>query len=86
MLRTATVSELRAELARYLKELEEGPLTVLSHGKPIGVLVEPDRYYALLDKCEMLEYLLEGLRAIAKYIEERSVAVDAKEGFERLGH
>jgi prevent-host-death family protein len=78
MLRTATVSELRAELAKYLKELDEGSVMVLSHGTPVGVLVEPDRYYALLDKCEMLEDLLKALRPIARTIEERSDTGDIK--------
>jgi len=77
MRKTATVSELRAELAKYLKGLEAGPVTVLSHGKPVAMLVEPDTYYALLDKCKMLEDLQEGLLALVKSIEDRGDVVDA---------
>jgi prevent-host-death family protein len=78
MLKTVTVSELRAELAKYLRGLDEGPVTVLSHGKPVAILVEPEMHYALLDKCDMLDDLLKALRPIARTIEERSDTGDIK--------
>jgi len=42
MLKTATVTELRTELADYLRSLKDGPLLVLSHSRPAAVLVEPE--------------------------------------------
>ena len=80
MLKTVTVSELRAELAKYLKGLDEGPVTVLSHGKPIAILVEPEMHYALLDQGSMLEDLLKALRPIARFIVNQSETGDIKEG------
>jgi prevent-host-death family protein len=85
MRKVATVSALRAELARYLKRLEEGPVTVLSHGKPVAILIEPEIYYALVDKCEMLENLQEGLLALLQSVADRDVSVDTRMVLERVG-
>lgn len=79
MLKTVTVSELRAELAKYLKGLDEGPVAVLSHGKPVAILVEPEMHYALLDRCDMLEDLLRAFRPIARIIKDRSGSGDLGE-------
>ncbi len=86
MLRTATVTELRAELSSYLEGLKEGPLLVLSHSRPAAVVLEPEMYEALLEKLELLEDILDGRRVIAEYMKDTSVVVDAEEVFERLGH
>ncbi|NIM95959.1 MAG: type II toxin-antitoxin system prevent-host-death family antitoxin [Anaerolineales bacterium] len=85
MLRTTTVSELRAELASFIKELDDGPIVVLSRSRPAAVLVEPEMFDALLERCEFLEDILDGRRAIAEYLEDRDVAIDAEEVFARLG-
>ena len=86
MLRTATVTELRAELSSYLEGLKEGPLLVLSHSRPAAVVLEPEMYEALVDQIELLEDILDGRRVIDEYLEDVSLAVDAEEVFERLGH
>ena len=86
MLKTTTVSELRADLAELIKNLAEGPLLVLSRSRPAAVLVEPEMFDAIVEKCELLEDLVDGRRAISDYIKDRSIAVDAEEVFERLGH
>ncbi|MFV2045144.1 MAG: type II toxin-antitoxin system Phd/YefM family antitoxin [Anaerolineales bacterium] len=86
MLRTATVTELRAELSSFLESLKEGPLLVLSHSRPAAVVLEPEMYEALLEKIELLEDILDGRRVIAEYMEDTSVVVDAEEVFERFGH
>jgi len=86
VLRTATVTELRAELSSYLEGLKEGPLLVLSHSRPAAVVLEPEMYEALLEKLELLEDILDGRRVIAEYMKDTSVVVDAEEVFERLGH
>ncbi len=86
MLKTTTVSELRADLSKLIKNLDDGPLLVLSRSRPAAVLVEPEMFDDIIDKCELLEDLVDGRRAISEYIEDKSVAVDAEEVFERLGH
>ena len=86
MIQTVTVTELRAELSSYLDGLAEGPVLVLTHGKPAGVLLKPADYESLLDRIELLEDLLDGRRILAEYAQDPSVAIDAEEVFERLGH
>lgn len=86
MLKTITVSELRADLSEIIKNLDDGPLLVLSRSRPAAVLVEPEMFDAIIEKCELLEDLVDGRRAISEYIEDRSIAVDAEKVFERLGH
>ena len=86
MLKTTTVSELRVDLAELIKNLDDGPLLVLSRSRPAAVLVEPAMFDAIVAKCELLEDLVDGRRAISEYLEDRSIAVDAEEVFQRLGH
>ena len=85
MLKTATVTELRTELADYLRSLKDGPLLVLSHSRPAAVLVGPEMFDLLLEKAEWLEDLLDGRRAVQEYLEDPSIGVEAEEVFERLG-
>ena len=84
MLRTTTVTKLRSELASLLESLKEGPLLVLSHSKPAAVLIEPELFESLLERVEYLEDLLDGRQAIAEYLEDPTVALDAEEVFERV--
>lgn len=86
MLKTTTATELRAKLASVLKDLEDGPVLVLSHSRPVAVLVEPELFDAIMEKIDLLEDILDGRRAMAEYLEDREVAVDAEEVFDRLGH
>jgi prevent-host-death family protein len=85
MLRTTTVTQLRADLASLLQSLEDGPLLVLSHSKPAAVIIEPELFENLLERVEYLEDLLDGRQAITEYLEDPSVAVDAEEVFDRIG-
>lgn len=86
VLRTATVTELRAELASYLESVSEGPLLILSHSRPAAVLLEPELFNALVERIELLEDVLDGRRVVSEYQADRGVVVDAEEVFERLGH
>lgn len=86
MIQTVTVTELRAELSSYLDSLVESPVLVLTHGKPAAVLLEPANYESLLDRIELLEDLLDGRRIVSEYAQDPSVAIEAEEVFERLGH
>lgn len=86
MLRTATVTELRAELSSYIDQLKQGPLFVLSHSRPAAVMLDPEMYQALVEKIELLEDVLDGRRVIDAYQADRDSVVEAEEVFERLGH
>jgi prevent-host-death family protein len=86
MLRTTNVSTLRTGLSSFLSNLEDGPVLVLSHSRPIAVLVDPELFDALVEKVEMLEDLVDGRRAIADYRADPGVVVNAEEVFERLGY
>ena len=77
MFRTATVTELRSDLSSFLSSLKEGPLLVLSHSKPKAMMVEPELFENLLDRVEMLEDILDGRQAIAEYLDNPGVALDA---------
>jgi len=86
MIRTTNVSNLRSDLSSFLKDLDEGPVLILSHSRPTAVLVEPEMFDALVEKIELLEDLVDGRRAIDDYRADPDQAVDAEEVFERLGH
>ena len=75
MLRTTTVTQLRAELASLLESLQEGPLLVLSHSKPAAILIEPEMFESLVERVEFLEDLFDGRQAIAEYLEAMRAAV-----------
>lgn len=85
MLRTASVTELRSDLATYLEGLQDGPLLILSHSRPAAMMIEPELFDNLVERVELLEDLLDGRKAIAEYLEDPAAALDAEEVFERLG-
>ncbi len=86
MLKTTNVSNLRSDLSSLLKDLDKGPVLVLSHSRPAAVLVEPEMFDALVEKIDLLEDILDGRRVIAEYRADPDLVVDAEEVFERLGH
>ena len=85
MFKTTTVTELRSDLADYLRQLGDGPIVVLSRSRPAAVLVEPALFDGLLDRIELLEDLVDGRRAMTDYLADPNTAVDADEVFARLG-
>jgi len=85
MLKTTTVTELRADLAACISHLDEGPVVVMSRSRPAAVLVEPEVFEAILERLELLEDLLDGRRAVAQYLAEPASMLDAEEVFGRLG-
>jgi prevent-host-death family protein len=85
MNKTATVTELRNDLASFLSKLDEGPVVVLSRSRPVAVLVQPAVFDALLEKLEYLEDVVEGRRAAQEFRRNPRTAVDAEETFSRLG-
>ena len=86
MFKTTNVSNLRSDLSSILKDLDEGPVLILSHSRPAAVLIEPELFDALVEKIELLEDIVDGRRAIADYRTDPDLVVDAEEVFERLGH
>jgi PHD/YefM family antitoxin component YafN of YafNO toxin-antitoxin module len=65
--------------------LAEGPLLVLTHGKPAAVLLEPSYYESLLERIELLEDMLDGRQVVSEYVDDPSVAIEAEEVFGHLG-
>jgi len=86
MFKTTAVTELRSDLSALIKGLDDGPLVVLSRSRPVAVLVDPEMFDTIIEKCELIEDLLDGRRAVFEYIEDSSIAVDAEDIFERIGH
>jgi len=84
MERTATVTELRSDLASFIADLKEGPLLILSHSKPKAMLLEPALFENLLERVEFLEDLVDGRQAVKEYLANPDVALDAEEVFERI--
>jgi len=85
MFKTTTVSELRSDLATLIKSLDDGPIVVLSHSRPAAVLVDPELFETLLEKCELIEDFMDGRRVLSEYMRDRTSVVDAEEVFDRLG-
>lgn len=86
VVKTTSVTELRKDLARVLKQAGEGPVIVMSRSKPAAVLIDPGTYESLVENTETLADIVEGGLALAKYVENPKVAVDAEEVFTRLGY
>jgi PHD/YefM family antitoxin component YafN of YafNO toxin-antitoxin module len=68
-----------------LASLEDGPILVLSHSKPAAMLMDPEMFDNLIERVELLEDLLDGRQAIAEYIDNQDIALDAEEVFTRMG-
>ncbi|TES89157.1 MAG: type II toxin-antitoxin system Phd/YefM family antitoxin [Anaerolineales bacterium] len=81
----ATVTDLRANLAQFLEELESGPLMVIQRSRPAGYLVSVEEFEALIQRLEDLEDLIEGMETVREYLEDPDVVVDAEEVFGKLG-
>jgi len=81
----ATVTDLRANLAQFLEELESGPLMVIQRSRPAGYLVSVEEFEALIQRLEDLEDLIEGMETVREYLEDPDVVVDAEEAFGKLG-
>ncbi len=85
MIRTTTVTELRADLSSQIDNLSDGPLQVISRSKPVAMILDPDLFENLIERIELIEDILDGHQAVGEYIEDPNAAVDAEEVFGRLG-
>lgn len=61
--RIVPISEARASLAELVTEATDHPVYLLRHGKPVGVLLDADKYARLIDHIEDLEDTLAVLQA-----------------------
>jgi PHD/YefM family antitoxin component YafN of YafNO toxin-antitoxin module len=86
MIRSTNVSSLRSDLASHLKDLAEGPILILSHSRPVAMLLEPEMFESLVEKIELLEDIVDGRRAVEDIRVHPDHVIDAEEAFERLGH
>jgi PHD/YefM family antitoxin component YafN of YafNO toxin-antitoxin module len=86
MLRTINVSTLRNELSSLISSLEIGPILVLSQSRPKAVLMDPNMFYSLVEKVEMLEDLVDGRREITEYRTDPTSFLDAEDVFEHFDH
>lgn len=41
------IAEAHNRLSQIIKRLDEGPITITSHGKPVGVIIAPEEYEQL---------------------------------------
>ena len=64
------VTKVKRELLKILKAMEEdyATVTVTRNGEPVGIMMTPDRYEALLDTIEILgdNKILRALKASQK--------------------
>ena len=42
-----SVGEAHNRLSRWLNQVEDGPITITRRGKPVGVIISPERYERL---------------------------------------
>jgi len=49
------------------------------------MLIDPELFDNLVERVELLEDLLDGRQAIAEYMENPDIVIDAEEVFSRLG-
>jgi prevent-host-death family protein len=63
VLQQFSMSELRTVQADIFNNLKEQPIIITRQGKPAGVLVDPEKWNALLEKLEDLEDNVDGLTA-----------------------
>ncbi|MCK5794454.1 MAG: type II toxin-antitoxin system Phd/YefM family antitoxin [Anaerolineales bacterium] len=85
MLRTTTVTALRADLSSQIENLSEGPILILSRSKPKAMLMDVELYENLLERIELIEDILDGRQVISEYRDDPGSFVDADEIFNRLG-
>lgn len=60
------LTEARIRLHELVRDLEEGNVVLLRHGKPVGMMVGYEHYYALLSRIEDLEDKLSLFEATAE--------------------
>ncbi len=66
-----SVAEAHNRLSRWLNKVEEGPITILRRGEPVGVIISPQEYARL----RQVQAYLQMLR-IAKTLRESGVTAE----------
>ena len=80
----ATVTDLRDNLAKFLQELESGPLMVIQRSRPAGYLVGVEQFETLIEKLEDLEDIVDGMQALQQIAQHPDLALDAEAVFGEL--
>lgn len=84
MIRTASITELRDNLAETINALnDESAVMVLRNSRPAAYLLSPTLFERLLQRLEDLEDAADGQTALLDYHAGR--AFDAEDVFGRLG-
>ena len=84
MFKTASITELRENLAETIDILEkDSAVLVVRHSKPAAYLVSPEFFEGLIEQLEDLIDLREMDAALAYY--RQGKAISAEEVFDRLG-
>lgn len=83
--KSATVTELRENLAEYLKDTRSGPLKVMRHSETAAYLVNAKEFEELIEKFEDLLDIVEATKILEEISKDPSSLVDAEEVFKELG-
>jgi len=72
-----SVAEAHSHLSRWLKKVKTTPVTITNRGKPVGVIISPEKY----EQMRRIEAYLRVLE-LAKTFREEEIGVTAKELYE----
>lgn len=83
--KSATVTQLRENLAKYLDETRQGPLRVMKHSETAAYLVNAKQFEELVEKLEDLLDIVEATKILEEVSKDPSMLLDAEEVFKELG-
>ena len=69
-----SVAEAHSHLSRWLKKVKTTPVTITNRGKPVGIIISPEKY----EQMRRIEAYLRMLQ-LAKTFREEEIGVTAKE-------
>ncbi|RMD60436.1 type II toxin-antitoxin system Phd/YefM family antitoxin [Candidatus Parcubacteria bacterium] len=72
-----SVAEAHSHLSKWLKRVKTTPVTITNRGKPVGVIISPEKY----EQMRRIEAYLRMLK-LAKTLREEETGVTAKEVYE----
>ena len=85
MSKVTTVTDLRSNLAKYLKDLKGAPLQILQRSKPTAYLLAASDFEKIIEQLEDLEDTVDGISTLQEILENPDMLVDAEEVFGKLG-
>jgi prevent-host-death family protein len=66
-----SVVEAHNRLSRWLKQVQDEPITITRRGKPVGVIISPEEYERLRKVAEYLDML-----RLSQSLKERDLTAD----------